>query len=85
LFPPGSWEGEEVAQIMYTHVSKCKNDKIKKYIKVKSHLCNSKTKKSCVKASVCPSISVRGFLRVKHKLVTRKCTGGKGQSLALYS
>jgi hypothetical protein len=26
---PGSRGGEEVAQIMYTHVSKCKNNKIK--------------------------------------------------------
>jgi hypothetical protein len=26
---PGSGEGGEVAQIMYTHVSRCKNDKIK--------------------------------------------------------
>jgi hypothetical protein len=26
---PGSREEEEVAQTMYTHVSKCKNDKIK--------------------------------------------------------
>jgi hypothetical protein len=25
----GGWEGEEVAQTMYTHVSKCKNNKIK--------------------------------------------------------
>jgi hypothetical protein len=26
----GGWGGEEVAQTMYTHLSKCKNDKIKK-------------------------------------------------------
>jgi hypothetical protein len=25
----GCWGGREVAQTMYTHVSKCKNDKIK--------------------------------------------------------
>jgi hypothetical protein len=30
-----AWDGEgEVAQTMYTHVSKCKNDKIKKNKKV---------------------------------------------------
>jgi hypothetical protein len=26
---PRSWRGGEVAQAMYTHVSKCKNNKIK--------------------------------------------------------
>jgi hypothetical protein len=31
VMPRGSrgWEEEKEAQIMYTHVSKCKNDKIK--------------------------------------------------------
>jgi hypothetical protein len=40
-FLPGSGGGEG-AQTMYTHVSKCKNDKIKlKKIKTKEILCSS--------------------------------------------
>jgi hypothetical protein len=29
ILPGHGGEGEEVAQVMYTHVSKCKNNKIK--------------------------------------------------------
>jgi hypothetical protein len=52
----GKWE-EEMAQIMYTHVSRCKNDKIKlKFFKVKKKRwgtgkqTSKQTEKHCKKA-----------------------------------